>query len=82
MMNIEELKAAVVRQACLDYISVIKKPGRRIHYDTKRGTKKYDDEKSIARWFRSKEFGFWCKSVDGEIIMAQLRKNPRLRVEN
>ena len=73
----EELRAAVVRQACFDYLTVIKKPGKKIHYDTKRGVKKYDDERSITRWFRSKEFGIWCKGADGETIMAQLRENHK-----
>lgn len=75
MTNIEELKAAVVRQACFDYVSMLKKPGKKIHYDTKRGTKKYETEKSLTQWFKSPEFKYWCKGADGKEIMEQLKAN-------
>lgn len=75
MMNIEELKAAVVRQACFDYVSMIRKPGKKIHYDTKRGEKKYETEKSLTKWFLSPEFKYWCKGAEGEDILAQLHTN-------
>lgn len=73
--GLEELKAAVVRQACFDYVSMIKKPGRKIHYDTKRGMKKYETEKSLTRWFKSPEFKYWSKGAEGEDILAQLQSN-------
>lgn len=72
---LEELKAAVVRQACYDYLSFLKKPDKKIHYDTKNGKWKYETEKSLTRWFLSEDFKVWCKGADGETVMKQLRKN-------
>ena len=75
--GMQELKAAVVRQACDDYYLMLKKPGRKVcwGYDKKRDRKKWDDIQSVARFFRSKWFTFWCKGMDGETIMNQIAAN-------
>lgn len=76
-VGMEALRAAVVTQACYDYLSFLKHPGRRIHYDTKKGVRKYETERTLSRWFRSKDFTRdWC-SVSGERIMEQLRENHK-----
>lgn len=74
--GMEALKAAVVRQACEDFLSMLRKPGKRIPYDFDEHTrrKKWEDERSLTRWFYSADFRFWC-SVDGAKILAQLRDN-------
>ena len=72
--GIKELRAAVVRQACFDYLSTLRKPDRKIPYETKNGVKRYDTKDSITKWFHSKEFKKFC-SVDGESILQQLREN-------
>lgn len=72
--GINNLRAAVVRQACFDYCTTLKKPGRKVHWDTKGTSKKYDTRETLERWFHSKEFKKFC-SVDGEAILVQLREN-------
>lgn len=75
MKGLEALRAAVVQQACYDYLTFLKHPGKKIHYDTKKGVKRYETERTLSRWFRSKDFTKdWC-SVSGEKIMQQLREN-------
>ena len=84
MINVEEcnvqgfeaLRAAVVERACLDYLMCLKTPGKKFHYATKNGRKQFDNERTIRRWFHSKEFRNWCH-VDGETILAQLRENHK-----
>ena len=72
--GINNLRAAVVRQACFDYCSALKKPGRKIYWDGKGSLRKFDTRESLEKWFHSKEFKKYC-SVDGEAILQQLREN-------
>ena len=74
--GIEELRAAVVWQACDDYYAMLKHPGKKVCWglDKKRQRKKFDDIKSLGKFFRSKWFSFWC-GADGEAVMEQIRAN-------
>ena len=63
--GIDALKAAIVRQACEDYLWLLKHPGKKIDCGA--------DERGKRR-FRSDAFRGLC-GVDGGKIIAQLNLN-------
>ena len=75
--GIQKLRAAVVRQACDDYYSMLKHPGKKVcwGYDARRQRRKWDDIKALTKFFRSRWFTFWCRGADGEEVMEQIRAN-------
>lgn len=76
--GIENLRAAVVARACLDYLSYLRRPGKKIYieFDAQHNRRRMEDEKGLVRWFHSKQFKNWCY-VDGEKILEQLRENHK-----
>lgn len=73
--GVKALRAAVVRQACDDYLTLLKTPKGRICYDIVRGRKKFENKQTLTQWFHSPEFSRWCNAVTGEEITEQLRQN-------
>lgn len=73
--GIDALKAAIVRQACEDYLWLLKHPGKKIDCGTdERGKRRLESIKTLTRWFRSDAFRGLC-GVDGGKIIAQLNLN-------
>ena len=72
---LNELKAAIVRRACEDYLYLLKNPGKKLDLGTDAyGRKCTQSLRSLKRWFLSDEFKVLC-SVSGEKILAQLNLN-------
>lgn len=73
--GIDALKAAIVRQACEDYLWLLKHPGKKIDCGAdERGKRRQETIKALTRWFRSDAFRGLC-GVDGGKIIAQLNLN-------
>ena len=76
--GLEALRAAVVQQACYDYLYFLRHPYNKLEIGTDKHRKmRYETKASLERFFRSTNFTkTWC-SVSGDKIMAQLRENHR-----
>lgn len=74
--GLEALRAAVVQQACYDYLYFLRHPYNKLEIGTdKRRKMRYETKASLERFFRSKNFTKkWC-SVSGQKIMDQLQSN-------
>lgn len=73
--GIDALKAAIVRQACEDYLWLLKHPDEKINCGMdERGQVRKESIRTLTRFFYSPEFRNFCR-VDGRKIIAQLNLN-------
>lgn len=74
--GLRNLRAAIVEQACYDYLYFLRHPDGKLKVgQNKQGKMMWETKESTERFFRSKAFTQIFCSVSGEKIMEQLRDN-------
>lgn len=74
--GLRNLRAAIVQQACYDYLHFLKYPTDKLEIgQSKNGKMMWETKESTERFFRSKAFTQIFCTVSGRKIMDQLKSN-------